>query len=40
MVKDYKRKTCLPIDMLKPTDNISIKEYYRMNKYKDLKIEI
>ena len=27
VVKDYKRKTCLLIDMSEPTDNISVKEY-------------
>ena len=24
---DYKRKTCLPIDISVPTDNLSVKEY-------------
>ena len=27
VVKDYKRKTCLLIDMSVPTDNLSVKEY-------------
>ena len=41
MVKDYKRKTCLLIGMLVPTDNnISVKEYNKISKYKDLEKEI
>ena len=27
VVKDYKRKTCLLIDISVPTDNLSVKEY-------------
>ena len=39
VVKDYKRKTCL-LDMSVPTDNnISVKEYNKISKYKDLEIE-
>ena len=35
VVKDYKRKTYL-IDMVIPTDNnILIKEYYKISKYKE-----
>ena len=40
-VKDYKRKTSLLIDMSIPTDNnISIKEYNKISKYRELEIEI
>ena len=37
VVKDYKRKTCILIDMSVPTDNnTSVKEYNKISKYKDL----
>ena len=39
VVKDYKSNSYLLIDMVIPTDNnISVKEYYKISKYKDLKI--
>ncbi len=41
MVKDYKRKTCFLIDTLVTTDNdISIKMYNKIGKYKDMEIEM
>ena len=40
MAKDYKRKTCLLIDSSMSTDNVSIKEYKKISKYKHLYIEI
>ena len=41
VAKDFKRKTCLLIDILIPTDNnISVKEYNKINKSKELEIEI
>ena len=41
MVKKNKIKTSLLIDMSMPTDNnISVKEYYKISKYKNLKIKI
>ena len=41
VVKDNKRKTCVLIEMLERTDNnISVREYNKINKYKDLEIEI
>ena len=41
IVKDFKEKTCLLIDMSIPTDqNISAKEFDKISKYKDLEIEI
>ena len=41
IVKDFKEKTCLLIDMNIPTDqNISAKEFDKLSKYKDLAIEI
>ena len=41
VVKNDKRKTCLLIDMSVPTDNnISVKEYDKISKFKDLEIEI
>ena len=42
MIKDYKRKkTFLLIDMSVPNDNnLSVKEYNKISKYKDLEIEI
>ena len=41
MVKDYKKKTCLLIDMTVPSErNLSIKQYEKISKYKDLEIEI
>ena len=41
MVKDYKRKIGLLIDMSVPTDNsISVNEGHKINKCKDVKIEI
>ena len=41
IVKDFKEKTCLLIDMSIPTDqNIPAKEFDKLNKYKDLEIEI
>ena len=41
MFKGYKTKICHLIDMLVPTDNnISVKEYNKISKYKDMKIEI
>jgi len=40
-VKDHKEKTCLLIDMTVPSDrNVSLKEYEKISKYKDLEIEI
>ena len=41
VIKDYKSRTCLLIDMTIPTDrNISVKEFDKLSKYKDLQIEI
>ena len=41
VIKNYKSKTCLLIDMTIPTDrNISVKEFDKLSKYKDLQIEI
>ena len=41
VVRDYKRKTCLLIDILIQTDNImSVKVYTKLNNYKNLEIEI
>ena len=41
VVKDYKRKTYIQIDMSVPTDNnISVKEYHKISKYNNLKIEM
>ena len=41
MVKEYKRKTCLPTDISVPKDNsVSVKEYKKISKYKHLEIEI
>ena len=41
IVKDYTTKTCLLIDMSVPSDkNISVKEFDKLSKYKDLEIEI
>ena len=41
VVKDFKRKTCLQIDMSVPTDNdFSAKEYNKISKYKDFEREI
>ena len=41
MVKDSKRKTYLPSDKPVPTDNdISLKVYNKISKYKELEIEI
>ena len=41
IVKDHKEKTCLLIDMTVPSDrNLSLKEYEKVSKYKDLEIEI
>ena len=41
VVNNYKRKTYLLIDMAVPTDNkISIKEYNKTSKYKEMEIEI
>ena len=41
MFKDFKRKICFPIDMSVPTNNnISVKKYDKISKYKDLKIEV
>ena len=40
VVRDCKRKTCLLIDTSGTTDNnISVKEYNKIGKYKDLEIE-
>ena len=40
-VKDHKEKACLLIDMTVLSDsNISLKEYEKVSKYKDLEIEI
>ena len=40
MVKDYERTICLLIDMSVATDdNISVKEYNKISKYKDQEIE-
>ena len=41
VIKDLKQKTCILIDMSVPADrNISVKEYGKFAKYKDLEIEI
>ena len=41
IVKDFKEKTCLLIDMSISTDqNIPAKEFDKLSKYKDLEIEI
>ena len=41
VVKCQQEKSCLLIDMTVPSDrNLSIKEYEKMSKYKDLEIEI
>ena len=41
VIKDHKSKTCLLIDMTIPTDrNISVKEFDKLSKYKDLQTEI
>ena len=41
VIKDHKSKTCLLIDRTIPTDrNISVKEFDKLSKYKDLQIEI
>ena len=41
VIKDYKSRTCLLIDMKIPTDrNISVKDFDTLSKYKDLQIEI
>ena len=41
IVKDFKEKTCLLIDMSIPTDqNSPAKEFEKLSKYKDLEIEI
>ena len=41
IVKDHKEKTCLLIDMTVPSNrNLSLKEYEKVSKYKDLEIEI
>ena len=41
IVMDFKKKTCLLIDMSIPTDqNIPAKEFVKLSKYKDLEIEI
>ena len=41
MVTNFKRKTCLRIDVLAPTDNIiSVQEYYKISKYKDPEIDM
>ena len=40
-MKDNKEKTCLLIDMTVPSDrNVSLKEYEKDSKYKDLENEI
>ena len=40
-VKNYKRKTYFLIDMSVPTDNnITVKEFNKINKFKDQEIEI
>ena len=41
VVKNNKRNTCFLIDVSVSTDNnISVKEYNKISKYKDLEIEI
>ena len=41
IVKDNKEKTCLLIDMTGPSDrNLSLKEYEKVSKYKNLEIEM
>ena len=41
VIKYHKNKTCFLVDMAIPTDrNISIKEFDKLSKYKDLQIEI
>ena len=34
----YKRKPCRSIDMIMPTDNILVKDYYKISQYKYVKI--
>ena len=41
VMKDHKEKSCLLIDMTVPSDrNLSIKEYAKISKYKDVETEI
>ena len=41
VIKDHKNTTCFLVDMTIPTDrNISMKEFDKLPKYKDFKIEI
>ena len=41
MLKDFKRKTCLLIDIIALTNNnISVKEYNQISNYNDLEMEI
>ena len=41
IVKDYETRKCLMIDMTVPTDrNVSVKEFDKLSKYKDLQIEV
>ena len=41
VIKDYKSRICLLIDMTIPTDSsVSAKELDKLSKYKDLQIEI
>ena len=40
IIKDFKEQTCLLIDMSTPTDqNIAVKEFDKLSKYRDLEIE-
>ena len=40
-MRDFKSKTCLLIDMSIPSEkNITVKEFDKISKYKDLEIEI
>ena len=39
VIQDYKRKTYLLIDNSLPADIISVKEYNKINYYKDQEIE-
>ena len=41
IIKDHREKTCIMLDVAVPADkNISLKEFQKLSKYKDLKIEV
>ena len=41
IIKDFKDRTCLLIDMTNPQDrNVSTKEFKKLSHYKDLSIEV